>query len=97
MDDATRRYLIRPGLKTPAVPYVIDHARILALTAQLMDHKLEGSIQDAFDAYVNACMTYLYNREFEQVGRPVAPVTPYDNLLLPPKNIQAFVIRKKHR
>lgn len=96
MDDATRRYLIRPGIKIPAIPYVIDHARVIALTAQLMDHKLEGDIQDAFDAYVTACMTYLYNRDFENVGRPTPPVTPYDTMLLPPKNITAFVRRKKH-
>ena len=96
MDDATRRYLIRPGLKTPGTPYVIDYARVLELTQQLTENKLEGAIQDAFDAYVGECMSYLYQRDFEHVARPATSVTPFDNMLLPPKNITAFVkVRRK--
>ena len=97
MDDATRKYLIRPGIKTPGIPYVVDYARVLDLTKQLTEHKLEGAVQDAFDAYVAECMTYLYQRDFENTGRPVAPVTQYDNMLLPPKNITAFVkVKRRH-
>jgi hypothetical protein len=95
MDDATRRYLIRPGIKTPGIPYVIDNERVLELTKQLMGNKLEGAIQEAFDAYVGECMSYLYQRDFEHVARPATTVTPFDNMLLPPKNIKAFVKVKR--
>jgi len=97
MDDATRKYLIRPGLKTPGIPYVIDHERVLELTKQLMGGKLEGAIQDAFDAYIGECMNYLYQRDFEHVDRPTAPVTRFDNMLLPPKNITAFVKIRRNK
>jgi hypothetical protein len=95
MNDATFRYLIQPSIKQPGTPYVIDYARVLELTKQLTEKRLSGNVQDAFDVYVGECMTYLCQKDFENTERAPAGVSPYDNMLLPPRTIAAFVKRKK--
>ena len=93
MDAATRQYLISPRIRTPGVPYVVDKAQVLEITSQLLDRNdLTGALRDAFDAYVGACMEYNMQRVTPQHS---APVIACDNLLLPPKKLSAFVIRKR--
>jgi hypothetical protein len=93
MDDATRRYLIRPRIQSLRVPYVVDKAQVLDITSQLLDRNdLTGTLRDAFDAYVGACMEY----NMQRVQPPaLPPPIPCDNLLLPPKKLSTFVVRKK--
>jgi len=94
MDDATRRYLISPRIQSLRVPYAVDKAQVLEITSQLLDRNdLTGTLRDAFDAYVGACMEYNMQRVQPSV---VPPPIPCDNLLLPPKRLSTFVVRKKN-
>jgi len=93
MDDATRRYLINPRIHSLRVPYAIDKSQVLEITSQLLDRNdLTGTLRDAFDAYVGACMEYNMQRV-----NPVAPTIPIacDTLLLPPKRVLSNFVRKK--
>ena len=94
MDDATRRYLISPRIQTLRVPYVVDKAQVLEITAQLLDRNdLTGTLREAFDAYVGACMEY----NMQRVQPPTIPAPiPCDSLLLPPKRLSTFVVRRKN-
>ena len=94
MDDATRRYLISPRIQTLRVPYVVDKAQVLEITSQLLDRNdLTGTLREAFDAYVGACMEY----NMQRVVPPSTPAPiPCDNFLLPPKKLSTFVVRKKN-
>lgn len=94
MDDATRRYLISPRIQTLRVPYVVDKGQVLEITSQLLDRNdLTGTLRDSFDAYVGACMEYNMQRI---VPPPTPAPIPCDNLLLPPKKLSTFVVRKKN-
>ena len=96
MDDATRQYLINPRIRSLRVPYIIDKAQVLDITSKLLDRNdLTGALRDSFDAYVGACMEY----NMQRITIPQVTVIPYtcDNLLLPPKRLDKFVIRKNIR
>jgi len=94
MDDATRRYLINPRIQSLGTPYVVDKEQVLTITAQLLDRNdLTGTLRETFDAYVGACMDY----NMQRVQPPVIPAPMQcDNLLLPPKRLTTFVVRKKN-
>ena len=99
MDDATRLHLMRKGIKPLGTPYVVDEAKILELTKQLLKQKMTGSLQNAFDDYVNECMHHLIAREYDEALKPAPEQrTPHDQLLLPVcKNLDFFVKRKKYK
>ena len=96
MDDATRQFLIDPRIRPLRVPFSIDKAQVLEITAQLLDRNdLTGTLRDTFDAYVGACMEY----NMQRVAVPTVQNVHYpcDNLLLPPKRLATFVVRKNVR
>ena len=93
MDDATLRYLIPKKMKIPGVPYVIDKASILEITNRLLDGDMTESLKDAFEVYVDACMTYSLRRDTVKS----APATPiYADTLFQSKRLTTFVKRKNN-
>jgi hypothetical protein len=95
MDDATRRYLISPRIHSLRVPYAIDKTQVMEITSQLLDRNdLTGTLRDAFDAYVGACMEY----NMQRVSPVVIPAPiACDSILLPPKKLTHFVRKKNLR
>jgi hypothetical protein len=99
MDDATRMYLLPKRVQPLGVPFTVDKERVLEMTRQLLDSKMTGNLQNAFDAYVTECMMYLIARDYDNVER-TAPEqrTNHDKLMLPSaKNLDFFVKRKKNK
>ncbi len=58
---------------------------ILDLTHKLMENKLSGSIQEAFDVYASECISYSQQQEIGNVLS--SPVLECDKLMFPPKKI----------
>jgi hypothetical protein len=95
MDDATMHYLVKRRIEYTPAKQPLDKAykeKIIKLTKQLMETKLEGAIQDAFDNYVSECMTHFNRLEKKEVIIP--PVLECDKIMYPPKKIETFVKQK---
>ena len=98
MDDATRKFLLPKNTRTLPLPYTIDKAKVLDLTKRLLDKSLTGSIQDAFEKYIDECMAHIVYIESEELPKHVPTQRiEEDKLLLPQtKSLDYFVKRKKN-
>jgi hypothetical protein len=95
MDDATMIHLVNRRIDYKPIKPSFDKAykeKIIELTTRLMETKLDGTLQDAFDTYVSECMSHFKRLEQKEVVIP--PVLECDKIMYPPKKIKTFVKQK---
>ena len=90
MDDATYRHLIQKRIRyeKPKMDILPYQAQVLELTNQLFEHKMNGSLQAAFDAYVAECIHHLSQKKEEIV--PQEPLQ-MDTIMYKPKKVNVFL------
>lgn len=94
MDDATYRFLIQKRIhyEKPKVDTAPFKSQVIDLTTQLFDHKMEGSLQVAFDNYVAECVHHLTKKEEEVVTQSPLPL---DTIMYKPKKVNVFLRKTK--
>ena len=95
MDDATMKHLVnrRISYTKPKQKFDSKHKQtILDLTHKLMENKLSGSIQEAFEVYASECISYVQQQEMGNVS--TMPVLECDKLMFPPKQIT--IVKQKN-
>ena len=95
MDEATMIHLVKRRIEYIPNKQPFDKSykeKIIELTKKLMETKLEGAIQDAFENYVSECITHLNRLEKKEVIVP--PVLECDKIMYPPKKIKTFSKQK---
>lgn len=96
MDDATFKHLINRRIHHMPEKHIFDMKykdKIIEITTQMMDQKLTGSIQDAFETYASECIAHFKRME---TPPPIVPLPSLecDKIMFPPKKINTFVTKK---
>jgi len=94
MDDATYKHLIQKRIhyEKPKLDMGPFKPQILELTQRLLDHKMNGSLQTAFDNYVAECIHHLSEKREEIVLQPPLPM---DTIIYKPKKVNVFMKKFK--
>lgn len=90
MDDATYKYLIQKRIhyEKPKIDSTPFKSQVLDLTTKLFDHKMDGSLQMAFDNYVAECVHHLTQKKEEVTLQSPLPV---DTIMYKPKKVNVFL------
>lgn len=90
MDDATYKYLIQKRIhyEKPKIDSTPFKSQVIDLTTKLFDHKMDGSLQTAFDNYVAECIHHLTQKKEEVI--PQSPL-PVDTIMYKPKKVNVFL------
>ena len=94
MDDATYTHLIKKRIHYEKPKREIEpfKSQIVDLTNQLLENKMSGSLQVAFDAYVAECIHHLSQKKEEEIV--LQSPLPVDTIMYKPKKVNVF-LRKK--
>ncbi len=95
MDDATYTHLIKKRMVTHTPPqYDMKEykLKIIQLTESLFETKMTGSLQNAFDIYIQECIHHLTQKEIPVNNQPQLPA---DTMMIKPKKVLHYMYKKK--
>ena len=108
MDELTLRYLSNPRMKYAVKKEVqkLDfyNERVLDLTRHLMDHPMQGMLQQAFERYMDECTRFFHNEDMletlqskyeNMVEAPSTPMKEVRQEPMVPKKMYHFKVKPR--
>jgi len=100
MDDATYTHLIKKRIHYQKPKQEIEpfKSQIVDLTTTLLENKMCGSLQVAFDNYIAECIHHLNEKKKEKEEKEKEILSqsplPVDTLMYKPKKVNVFLKKK---